>query len=280
MAPATVQSPREHWLDALIGQVWETTRCDLGRYDHTLLRRRIAERIAETALAGPQDYLTWLQQDAAECRQLVNLMAVQVSAFFRNPVVFELIDQQVLPELIARKQAHGQTGLRVWSAGCCSGEEAYTIAMLIHRQLQDRAGHVFATDIHPDTLEYARAGIYPPDRLDAVKLGLLKRYFVPHGQDFQVDGVIRDMVHFSYHDLTIPDLGTPTDSVFGTFDLILCRNVLIYFSPEHRRHILRQLHDSLDRGGYLVLGEAEFLAGDMEARFDAMDRRNRIFRKR
>ncbi|MBF0147653.1 MAG: protein-glutamate O-methyltransferase CheR [Magnetococcales bacterium] len=273
----------DHWLTAIINQVRTATRCDLGQYDPDLLRRRLAERIAEINRFGLRDYLDCLIENPEECQHLIKLMAVEVSAFFRNPIVFELIDQQVLPEIIDRKRRLGKKEVRVWSAGCCSGEEAYSIAMLIHDQVQGRtrgcACHIFATDIQPDTLEFARKGIYPGERLDTVKLGMFHRYFTEREGRYQVCDTIRGMVLFSHHDLTTPGNATPADSIFGTFDLILCRNVLIYFSPASQEMILRKFHDSLDEGGFLVLGEAEHIHQELESLFFPLDRHNRIYRK-
>ncbi|MBF0423464.1 MAG: protein-glutamate O-methyltransferase CheR [Magnetococcales bacterium] len=278
------QGGDERWLQAIIAQVREVTRCDLGGYDREMLLRRIAERVVHANLADLADYLACLQADTDECLQLIKVMTVQVSAFFRNPIVFEVIDQQILPEIIARKKNQGRREIRVWSAGCCSGEEAYSIAILIHNQIERPAEgcacHVFATDIQPDTLESAREGIYPREKLESTKLGLFGRYFIPIGGRFQVSETIRKMVLFSYHDLTSVNHLTPAESVFGTFDLILCRNVLIYFSPGSQADILRRLHDSLADGGYLILGEAEYVHQDLEPLFEAVDRRHRIFRKR
>ncbi|HIJ85785.1 MAG: chemotaxis protein CheR [Magnetococcales bacterium] len=274
----------DHWLVAIIDRVRATTRCDLGQYDPDLLRRRLAERIAEISRFGLRDYLDGLIDDPGECQHLIKLMAVEVSAFFRNPIVFELIDQQVLPEIIDRKKRLGKKEIRVWSAGCCSGEEAYSIAMLIHDQVQGRtqgcACHIFATDIHSDTLEFARRGGYSRERLDTVKLGVFRRYFTELEGRFQVCDTIRDMVLFSHHDLTAPGNATPADSIFGTFDLILCRNVLIYFSQMSQEMILRKFHASLDDEGFLVLGEAEHIHHEMESLFLPLDRHNRIYRKR
>ncbi|MBF0108860.1 MAG: protein-glutamate O-methyltransferase CheR [Magnetococcales bacterium] len=273
----------EHRLAAIIDRVRTVTRCDLGQYDADLLRRRMAQRIAETNQSGLGDYLETLTFNAGECEHLVRLMAVEVSTFFRNPIVFELIDQQVLPEIIARKKNLGKREIRAWSAGCCSGEEAYSIAMLIHERVQGQtlgcACHIFATDIQPDTLETARKGLFPRDRLGMVKLDLFDRHFIPSNGRYQVREAIRDMVSFSHHDLTAPGNTTPADSIFGTFDLILCRNVLIYFSQSSQNGIIRGFYDSLDDGGFLVLGEAEHIHHDLESLFIPLDRHNRIFKK-
>ncbi len=172
----------------------------------------------------------------------------------------------------------------MWSAGCASGEEPYSMAILLSEVLeqekQDWTIHIFATDIDEGALEEARAGVYGEDRLEDAKLGIVRKYFLRTGGSFEVLPEIRDMVMFSRDDLTSPSLGAPSESVFGSFDIVLCRNVLIYFNGDLQRVVCRKLADSLVCGGHLVLGEADGLAGEVSGAFEALDELSRVYRKR
>ncbi len=143
----------------------------------------------------------------------------------------------------------------------------------------DWVPRIFATDIDAEALKAAAAGAYPRQSFQTTQLGILDEYFTPRDTGFEVRPFIRSMVRFSRHDLTSPRSEVPTDSVFGTFDLVLCRNVLIYFSREKQESVLSRLCRSVARGGYLILGESESLSSAMESALRTVDRNNRIFRR-
>jgi chemotaxis methyl-accepting protein methylase len=155
--------------------------------------------------------------------------------------------------------------------------------MLLHGALKGDAGSrrplIFGTDINEESLRAAERGLYGRDKLESTKLGVLDEYFVARGDRYEVSPDIRNIVRFSRDDLTAADRLCPAESVFGGFDLVLCRNVLIYFTRELQEAVLDKLQRCLGPGGTLVLGNAEFLSGPIADRFRAIDARNRIFQK-
>ena len=258
---------------------------DLSGYRPDTLRRRVAARMAQAKAIDVDEYARGLYLDPDECDRLISTIAIKVSSFFRNPIVFELTAQKLLADIIERNRRKDAPGgdIRVWSAGCATGEEAWSLAILLNQALEDERNdwtvHIFATDLDPNALATAETGVYPRERLEDVKLGVLDRYFEAGGDDYRIRPSLRRMVCFSRDDLTSTQRDAPAESVFGTFDLIFCRNVLIYYSRDVQDHMFRRLHRSLSRRGYLVLGNAEGLNSEMEPKLQTIDRMNRMYRK-
>ena len=266
-------------IDSLIRIVREKTGMDLAGYRRSTLSRRISERLARLGMDADQ-YLHICLDNEEECRELVNAIAINVSSFFRDPAMFEVMAQSVLPQMIERKTGE----LRVWSAGCAAGEEAYSVAMLISMELKkvknDRIKPIiFATDIDRDVLKEAEKAFYYRESLVDVKLGMVDDFFSPVRDGFQVTSEVRKMIHFSFDDLLSEQTAVPAKSIYGSFDIVLCRNVLIYFSPAHQRQVFLKLYESLSRGGYLVLGNSGALCREVKSRFKTVDKRNKIYQK-
>jgi len=244
---------------------------------------RVADRMGTLGFATTEIYWERLRGDPAECSALAETFSINVSCFFRNPVVFEILAQRVLPELFEKQRAAGSHEFRIWSAGCASGEEPYSVAILLQQILErEEQGwnvRLFATDIDESAIEQARRGFYPEERLKDAKLGITRKYFRPQGEGFELLPEVRDMVMFSKDDLISPSREAPADSIFGTFDLILCRNVLIYLNLDLQRRVCEKLNRSLSTGGYLILGEAEHLPREMTGEFTTLGDVNRIYRK-
>lgn len=273
-------------LDKVMTELKKAEGIDLACYRRAMLERRLAARMAKLQITDPPDYLAHLRSDPDEPKRLLDAFSIQVSAFFRNSAVFESLAKTVLPEIIDRKRIEGYKNLRVWSAGCAMGEEAYSVAMLIRRVIDkkkadDLTVDVFATDISSAALERAETAIYARESLKQTKLGFIDEYFVARdGDRYEVRRPIRDMVHFSRDNLASPNMAAPTASVFGTFDLVLCRNVLIYFSAGLQDRTLGRLCRSLADRGYLVLGDTESPGKGVAARLKIIDSANNIFQKR
>ena len=270
-------------IENIVSELRDRRGIRFDRYRSTTVCRRIASRLAVLNIASPTNYLERLRDDLDECDRLIDTILINVSSFFRDPIVFENIAQRILPEIVEHRTEQNQRTIRAWSAGCAAGEEAFSLCILIHRVLKDEfeswTPFIFATDIDRECLATAREGSFSEDRLAETKLGDLKTYFSPTGAGYMVRPTIRDMVSFSYDDLTSEALLAPVDSVFGDFDLVLCRNVLIYFSPELQDAVIEKLCRTLIPGGYLILGESEALGQSVASRFRAIDQRMRIFQK-
>ncbi|MBI5443241.1 MAG: protein-glutamate O-methyltransferase CheR [Deltaproteobacteria bacterium] len=269
--------------ELILKYVKKSRGLDLSGYRTETLRKRLAERVDRVGDPDTGAYLARLEADPEECDRLVTALAVHVTSFFRDPVVFELLEQAVLPAIVREKGRLRASELRVWSAGCGSGEEAYSLSILLDRALKEApvplVPLVFGTDVSATALQAAEAGIYGREQLENVKLGILDRYFVESGGRFQVTAAVRAPVRFSFDDVTRPGVLAPAESIFGGFDLVLCRNVLIYFGPKLQESVLGKLEASLAPGGFLVLGTSEHLSGPAAGRLEVLDARNRIYRK-
>ncbi len=273
----------ESHLDEIISELKAVRGIDLSGYRRSTLRRRLAIRLARVCDGDPQAYIRLLRTDRSEADQLIAAVAIKVSSFFRNPLVFELTSENILPEIIERKRRSGSREIRIWSAGCATGEEAYSIAILLHQALKgkltDWTVHIFATDMDDGALQAAKSGVYSRDRLENVKLGVLDKYFFARDDHYEVRPFLRKMVRFSLDDLTSQELAAPAESIFGGFDLVFCRNVLIYFSIPVQTRVINRLSQCLMQGGYLILGDSESIPAEMESKLQTIDRKNRIFHK-
>jgi chemotaxis methyl-accepting protein methylase len=278
---------RDPEIEAVLAVLKDKRGIDLTGYRRETIKQRISERMTRYHPASPGNYLELLQTDGHECEALLSEILINASWFFRDPMVFEIIEQSLLPSIIAGKSKlplkSGE--IRIWSAGCAAGEEPYSTAILVHRALE-RANmnlktYIFATDIDPGALERAKTGIYRRESFMSTKLGNLDRYFITkkNSSRFEVRPFIKAMVFFSRDDCTSEKIMAPAESVFGTFDMVLCRNLLIYFSPELQKKVLGKLTKTILPGGYLILGESEPLIGDAAPEFFTLDSRNKIFRK-
>lgn len=250
-------------------------RCglDLASYKDQCIRRRIAGRIRALGYATFAPYLEWLRTDAREAETLLAALSIHVSQFFRNPSTFRALEERYLPELIERACRSGERKLTLWSAGCAGGEEAYSLALLLADLAPaDFAARVLATDISPVALERARRGEFDGGRLAEVPSAVRQRWFQASGNQFRLDDSIRERVEFACHDLLAAN-------PYPRADLILCRNVLIYFSREEQEVILQRFADALPPAGILVLGKTETLLGESRRLFQIEQPEERICRR-
>ena len=250
--PAPAPAPATNTLQAITFILQQSIGHDFSHYKQTTIMRRIERRMQLLQVANLEAYHALLQQDRAEVQLLFQDLLIGVTQFFRDPAAFEALATTVLPDLLRSKDA--ATPLRVWVPGCASGEEAYSIGILLHEQLAqlDVAPQVqlFATDIDELALAVARRGSYDPSIAEQITPARLAQCFVQEGQSYQVIKAIRELCLFSSHNLI-------SDPPFGRLDLISCRNLLIYFDAELQRQLIQMLHYALNPGGYLFLGSAE-----------------------
>ena len=256
---------------------------DFSGYRPPMLERRVEKRLRPTKSDGFPEYLKYLKNRPEEFDELVDVLTINVSRFFRNTLAFDYIADIILPAIVSEKKGSPDHSLRVWSAGCATGEEPYSIAILI-RELQrkeklDLATNIFATDIDERVLKRARRALYPYESIKSMKYRLLKRYFEPKRKRFQLTPNIQKMVDFSVFDMIGKKGYAPPESVFGNFDMIFCKNVLIYFSTRHQDRIFDKLYRALAKGGYLVLGRAEIPTGEYQNRFRKVSDCGPIYQK-
>lgn len=242
-------------LNSFLEQVREYSDIDFGSYKQGTILRRLHRRMVATDAESLSEYLAYLRQHPEEYRRLVSSFLIKVTEFLRDPELVNLLREQILPKLIEQSRSSGNE-LRVWSAGCATGEEAYSLAILLSEVLGTDIQHfdvrIFATDLDSDAVAFARHGIYPPSALSGLSEDLISRYFNRVGSDYQVKKQARTAVIFGQHDLG-------QRAPFPRIDLVLCRNVLIYFTPELQKRALELFAYSLRDEGFLVLGKAESL---------------------
>jgi two-component system CheB/CheR fusion protein len=248
---------------------------DFSEYKKSTVMRRIARRMQNAGLRALIDYLDEVERNPAEARALANDLLIVVSEFFRDPGVWDLLAEQVIPELIVDPSE--DRPIRVWVPAVATGQEAYSLAMLL-REAADRMGReprvqIFATDVNPIALEKAAAGIYSEQDMANVSAGRREAFFSKtEDGHWQVGPEIRNWIVFAPHNML-------RDPPFINTDLISCRNALIYFEGSAQQKALSLFHFSLAPSGFLLLGPSESI-GDDQARFAVLDSKWRLFRKR
>lgn len=264
---------QESLLRQLCALVQRKTGHDFSQYKRTTLLRRIERRMHVLQRPTFASYIELLDETPAELERLFQELLIGVTQFFRDPAVFELLAREILPRLVANRAPDAP--VRVWVPGCATGEEAYSLAMLLSEALsgRDLGVKIFATDIDEVALDVARAGRYPETIAAHVSPERLHRHFVPRRDGgWQVSKSLREMCVFSSHNVT-------SDPPFSQIDLISCRNLLIYLESELQRSIFPVFHYSLRPGGFLLLGPSETAAAAAEL-FTRVDPGYCVFQRR
>lgn len=257
-------------LGEIINSIWRRQKLDFSKYKDSTIGRQLDRRMAALQLKSLDDYLSHINQFPDELDVLAKSFLISVTVFFRDGESFDAL-RSAMVSAIAKK-ATGE-GIRVWVPGCATGEEAYSISIMLHEVLgNDVKNHpvqIFATDIDTDATSRARRGLYPEAALQDVDEDLIKRYFTLTANGYQVDKRILETVVFARQDLI-------RDPPFLRLDLISCRNVLIYFKPDLQEHLFRVFHYALNPGGILFLGQSEVVTGAASL-FQKSSKQQRIF---
>ena len=249
---------------------------DFTLYKPGTIGRRIERRMAIRNIGSSNDYLTRLSEDDEELENLYRDLLIGVTEFLRDPQAFEVLYSNVLDDMV--EKLSNERSLRIWTPGCATGEEAYSMALMLHELATAKNKplnvKIFATDLHPGALEAAGAGLYRKEALSNISEERLGRYFIPQsdGHTYRISPELRRMVVFAPQNVT-------KDPPFTKIDLLSCRNLLIYLQQHVQDKILSLFHFSLNKGGVLFLGPSE-TAGVLESEFDTVDRHWRIYRKR
>ena len=245
---------------------------DFNHYKPSTVTRRIERRLALAQSPNIDEYLARLRSERGELDALYRDLLIGVTRFFRDPDAFALLEQRVLPELLTREPRHAP--LRLWVAGCATGEEAYSLAILLQDLMTthgERPVKIFATDVHRGSLEQAATGIYGEDAIANVSPDRLTRYFTHSAGTYQVIPELRQMIVFAQHNVI-------SDAPFTRVDLISCRNLLIYLQPPVQQRILSVFHFALSPGGVLFLGPSETL-GTLADGFEVLDKPWQLYRR-
>lgn len=260
---------------------------DQRKYDFTgnrfsMLERRISKRLFSTGSQNFDEYFQYLLKTPQELDKLVDVLTVNVSSFFRDPLSFGHVEI-ILREMVLTKLEKNDNSLRIWSAGCAYGEEPYTVAIILSEIFQKEKTnpntYIFATDIDKKALETAQKGVYGHDAVKDIRFGLLQKYFSKKPDSYKIEPEIKEMVRFSHHDLLGKKSYMPPESVFGDFDIVFCRNVLIYFDIAFQDIIFSKLYRSLNSNGLLILGETEVLSEKYKNNFKRVTKYFKIYRR-
>jgi chemotaxis protein methyltransferase CheR len=248
----------------------ETVGLDCNGYRDEYLKRRFAIRLRATGTNTYRRYVRYLQKNPEEYNLVIDNLVINYTTFFRDNDVYVHLEKSVLPRLFKSNK------VRIWSAGCATGEEPYSLAILVHKllgeKLSDYDVKILASDLDEDALAKAVKAEYSKKQLNGMRASLIAKYFSNNSELYQVKDFVKQLVSFEKHDLMKPSLRKG-------FDLILCRNVMIFFSRESQQQIHMHFCNALREGGYLVIGKAEVLSGEPSAKFLCDDVNCRVYQK-
>lgn len=230
---------------------------DLNSYKEKQMRRRINTLITKNNVKTYNDYVALIKKDKEKFDQFINFLTINVSEFYRNPDQWKILEGQVFPELIKK---FGKN-LKIWSAACSTGDEPYSLVMALSRQVPLANIKIIATDIDNQVLDTARMGLYNEKSIASVPDDLKKKYFTKVGSSYQISDEIKKGVEFKKHDLL-------KDPYPSGCNLIVCRNVVIYFTEEAKDVIYQKFHKALQPGGVLFIGSTEQIMNYRELGFD------------
>lgn len=241
-------------------QVYALTKIDLSAYKERQMKRRIDALISKNKFKGYDDYVVAIKSDKDLLEEFVNYLTINVSEFYRNPEQWKVLENEIFPELI---KASGGKPLKIWSAACSTGDEPYSLAMVLSKFTSLSNIHILATDIDKQVLEKAKLGLYNEKSLAGLPKEYITKYFTKVGtSSYQISNDVKKCVEFKQHNLL-------KDSYPTNFDLILCRNVLIYFTEEAKEEVYRKFNDTLRKGGVLFVGSTEQIIKYRELNYES-----------
>lgn len=256
-------------------KVMEDVGFQTQHYGDRHLKRRFMVRMRVVGANTHRDYLKYLESDPAEYQKLLEVLTVNVTEWFRNPEVFKVIEKRILPDIVRTNMAQGRKSLRIWSVGCSDGKEPYSLAILVNNVIaraDDFTAKIIAWDIDDQMLKIARFGLYTQDAMKGLDKRQIQLYFTKEVEGFRIRPEIRSIVDFNNRDIN-------KDIPLRGLDLIICRNLVIYFKPERKADLYMELYHSLRPNGYFVMGKSETLMGESQMAFKKIDNVNRIYQK-
>lgn len=252
---------------------------DISHYKDSYIERRLNTRMNLTKRDDLKSYIELLRNNPEEFNKLIDALTVNVTEFFRNTETFAALETDIVPKILQNKETDSRDIIKVWSAGSSSGEETYTLAILFLEALR-KAGKkydlmVYGTDIDRKSIIKSKSGIYESNKVSGIRKDLLDRYFEEHGNEYRIKPFVKEHVKFSYLDLT-------SDFVqnLATYELILCRNVTIFFTMDVKRSLFMKFCQMLRKDGYLITGKNEAITGKVVDYLENVNLSERIYKKK
>ena len=269
--PHKIEEDHEAGFNQLLERIYQDRGLDFSRYHRNILKRRVALRLRARNLNSYREYLSVLAADPDEYKKLFDVLTINVSEFFRDLTVWGAIREILSRKILRENQT---TKVKIWSAGCAKGEEAYSLSILVEEIGPKTPVEIYATDIDVASIYDAQKGEYDPHRLKNVSDILLEKYFEFQGEGrYSVKEHVKKRVTFKRQDLI-------NDNFLPEMDLILCRNVFIYFTKPLQETILNKFYHSLKDDGYLVIGKSETIISEAKLIFKEIDIDNRVYQKK
>jgi len=263
-------------LTRLLEKVHAERGLDMAQYRPRYVERRLAARLHALNLHTYRQYATYLDEHPEEYAKLLDTLTINVTQFFRDPTVFELFRKDILPALLKEKAARHQRMIRVWSAGCATGQEPYSLAMSFLSAMEPQGSDflltILGTDLDRNALAVARRAEYDLGLIDQIPKVDQQKYLDVHNDHFKIKPAVTRLCKFDYLNLF-------EDKPIHVVDVIFCRNVFIYFNREEQERVLGVFWSALARGGYLVLGRSERIGPQVEHDYELISGRERIYRK-
>src|SRR5437762_2472333 len=260
-------------VEQIIERIHEARKFDFRNYKRPTLRRRIERRMADRGCRSAAEYLALIEDDPGELQALLASLLIKVTGFFRDQQTWDLLSRKVIPQMLSEKRTGEE--IRVWCAGCATGEEAFSVAILLATAMgpafQNQEVKIFGTDADEKSVGFARRGVYSREQVKSLPADLLKTWFVEEPTGWSVRKDIRRSVVFGVNNLV-------SDAPISRLDLLLCRNVFIYLDTSLQKRVLSRFHYALRPHGILVLGKSELIpfAGNV---FEPVDLARRVYRK-
>lgn len=234
---------------------------NVSKYDEIFLNKSLQKRVADMRYSSFDEYYTNLEQNVDEAKNFIESLQISHSEFFRNPLTFSVLERILLPSIALQKKRSPQKEIRIWSAACAAGQEAYSLAMLLEElkngDCQKLSYRIFATDHCEKQVNQAQKGEYSLEALYNLNIKRIKHWFVRNDNTYAIISTLKENINFSVFDLFSEQLSSPPASIFGDFDIVICANLLFYYKPEYRKQILKKIGNSLAKEGFIIVGEAE-----------------------
>jgi len=246
---------------AIIDYVLRTHGVDTSKYEPTFLNKSIQNRMSKTHCSSVEEYHALMVDNMNEVDRFIDSLQICYTDFFRNTLTFSVLEKVILPSLVVKTMNSNRNEIRIWSSACASGQETYSLAMILNEFSNGKGGkinyRIFATDQSEMQLLEAELGEYTESEVNSLSLKRVNRWFTKQGEKYVVKPELKEHIEFSVFDLLNEKFSCPPTSIYGDFDLVFCANLLFYYQPEYRKKMIEKGRNCMARNGYLITGETE-----------------------